>query len=237
MQNHFIITCEHASNAVPAEWAHLFRGSEPVLGSHRGWDPGALELAKKMADSLDASLHIYPWTRLLIELNRSKGHKSVFSEFTRSLPIDHKSLLLSAYWSPYRENVREDIQKAVAIGKRVIHISVHTFTPIWKGEERDLDIGLLYDPQRKNEQEFCRNWRKKLKSQVPGFRIRMNRPYLGSSDGHTTSLRKDLSENNYLGIEIEVNQKYWFKDQPDWNSLCNRLAESLMNVSVQRFGK
>jgi len=54
----------------------------------------------------------------------------------------------------------------------------------------------------------------------------MNRPYLGTSDGHTTSLRKEFRDESYLGIEIEVNQKHWFMDNSNWNSICEMIAES-----------
>jgi len=132
MKNHFIITCEHASNAVPAEWIHLFEEYGEVLKSHRGWDPGAIELAEQIAEKLGANLHTYPWTRLLIEPNRSKNHSSLFSQFTKSLPDDQKLKITKSYWSPYREKVREEIENLAASGKRVIHISVHTFTPVWE---------------------------------------------------------------------------------------------------------
>ncbi|REL33445.1 N-formylglutamate amidohydrolase [Rhodohalobacter sp. SW132] len=231
MQNQFIISCEHASNAVPEKWSHLFEGSEDVLDSHRGWDPGAVVLAERVAEKMGANLHTHPWTRLLIEPNRSKGHRSLFSQFTKSLPANQKSTLMENYWLPYRENVRDEIEKGMGSGYRVIHISVHTFTPVWEGTERNLDIGLLYDPKKKSEQAFCRNWKIVLDDHLPELRVRMNRPYLGSADGLTSSLRKKFESENYLGIEIEVNQKHWFTSKSQWDSLCKHISESLSELS------
>ena len=71
-----IITCEHGGNAVPAAYAALFSGHELLLETHRGWDPGALELAGQMASKFDAPLYAATTTRLLIDLNRL-GAKSL----------------------------------------------------------------------------------------------------------------------------------------------------------------
>jgi len=60
----------------------------------------------------------------------------------------------------------------------------------------------------------------------------MNRPYLGSSDGHTTSLRKEFGGESYLGIEIEVNQKYRFMDNSNWNAICEMIAESCKKIRL-----
>jgi len=231
LHHHYIITCEHASNKVPAEWAHLFKGSKDALDSHYGWDPGAIELAVRIAEKLGAKLHAYPWSRLLIEPNRSKGHTALFSNFTKSLPIGQKIALMEKYYMPYRKKVRDEIEKATASGKQVIHISAHTFTPAWEGEVRDLDIGLLYDPRRKTEKEFCRSWKKILAGHLPELRARMNRPYRGIADGHTASLRQEFGGEDYLGIEIEVNQKHWFKSRQVWNSICENIADSLSSIN------
>ena len=45
-----LVTCEHGGNRVPKEYRRLFAGWEPVLASHRGYDPGALTLARELAD-------------------------------------------------------------------------------------------------------------------------------------------------------------------------------------------
>ncbi|MEX0661557.1 MAG: N-formylglutamate amidohydrolase [Balneolaceae bacterium] len=222
----FLITCEHATNALPEEWAFLFENSAAVLETHRGWDPGALQLAETIANELDATLHHYPWSRLLIEPNRSLHHQSLFSEFTKKRTKSEKEQLVQQYWTPYRNRVREVIQKMIS-SNRVVHISVHTFTPVLKGVNRSVDIGLLYDPKRKDEQEFCREWKKRVKLVAPKFKMRMNQPYKGSADGFTTSLRNKFLNEEYLGIELEVNQKFWFENKAKWMKIAEMLAGSL----------
>jgi predicted N-formylglutamate amidohydrolase len=60
MQNKTIITCEHASNRLPEKWAHLFEGAQDVLETHRGWDPGAIQIARVDSDRLGAKLFVFP---------------------------------------------------------------------------------------------------------------------------------------------------------------------------------
>ena len=70
----FLITCEHGGNRVPAPYRRLFRGRRALLDSHRGYDPGALVMARALAAAFTAPLVTSTVSRLLIDLNRSTGH-------------------------------------------------------------------------------------------------------------------------------------------------------------------
>lgn len=221
-----MLTCEHAGNTVPEAYKSLFTGTEPILDSHRGWDPGALELAQFLADSLHVELFYYPWTRLLVEINRSIHHQNLFSEFTKTLSQTAKNSILDKYYHPYRDQIDKCIAGYVSSKKPVIHIGVHTFTPIWNGKQRDVDIGLLYDPAHSLEKDFCHKWKQSMLKFNPGLRIRMNQPYKGVSDGLTTWFRNKYETDLYLGIELEVNQQNLI-DRSKWELICNELAVSL----------
>jgi predicted N-formylglutamate amidohydrolase len=226
---HPIITCEHAGNVVPKEYIHFFEGHEEILHSHKGWDPGALEMAEFLSGNLNVPLYKCETTRLLIEPNRSIASPFLFSGFTRGLPSDEKDKLLQAYYYPHRNEVEEFIEKS---SERILHLSVHSFTPLWNGETRATDIGLLFDPARKSEVEFCARYCAEIKSQLPSFNIEFNEPYKGTDDGFTTHLRTLFEDEFYLGIEIETNQKY--VRTKEWqtistvlyNGLCKILARS-----------
>ena len=88
---------------------------------------------------------------------------------------------------------------------------------------RKNDLGLLYDPKRKNESFIAKKIQKKLMDQ---YKVRRNYPYLGISDGLTTSLRKMYSEKQYIGLEIEINQKI---DDP------NEITDHLFNALLENF--
>lgn len=227
----FIISCEHAGNKIPNGYEFLFDGADEILNSHRGWDPGALELAENLAEKIESNLYSYPFTRLFIEPNRSIGHPRLFSEFTHELKKSDKNKIIENYYHPYRNSVIEAIRQNTAQDSPTIHISVHTFTPVFKEKDRHVEIGLLYDPKKVYEENICQRWKSVLKEIFPDFRIRMNQPYKGSSDGFTTFLRKLFDQKLYLGIELEVNQKLFFDNNGKWNQICLKIGESSSMLS------
>jgi len=201
-----LVTCEHGGRHVPEPYRRLFADAEKVLTSHRGWDPGALHLARDLAHRLGAPLRAAMTTRLLVDLNRSAHNPRVFSSFTRGLPKEERRALLSAFHQPYREAVDRDVSQA-ASGAVVVHLSVHSFTPVLNGVTRKADVGLLYDPRRPQEGALAADWVVALRGAGAGLQVRRNQPYLGRSDGLTTWLRGRHPDRRYLGLEVEVNQR------------------------------
>jgi predicted N-formylglutamate amidohydrolase len=99
----------------------------------------------------------------------------------------------------------------------ILHVSVHTFTPVFNGVERKLDIGILYDETRQSEKQFCEKWRDQLQQSLENKVVALNLPYNGADDGFTTYLRTLYDDNQYLGIEIEINQK--FANRPEMDEI------------------
>ncbi|MGR9108776.1 MAG: N-formylglutamate amidohydrolase, partial [Gammaproteobacteria bacterium] len=141
-----IVSCEHASNRIPAEFSRLFTGYEAVLASHRGWDPGALIFAGELAATLNAPLFSSEYSRLLVDLNRSRHHRELMSSVTRALPPAFREQILDQYYLPYRLRVEAAIAGLLARFGRAWHVSVHSFTPVLDGKVRQADLGILYDP-------------------------------------------------------------------------------------------
>lgn len=208
-----IVTCEHASNAVPMDYRRVFRGQSAVLKSHRGWDPGAFPIAEMLSSKLGVRLHTGSVTRLLVELNRSIDHPSLFSKYARRLSSNDRRMLLRRYYHPYRNRVEREVCARIERGLIVIHLSVHTFTPVLDGIRRRTDIGLLFDPHREPENRLCRAWRRTLSCAYPAMRVHLNLPYRGTSDGFTTSMRGRFDQAEYLGIEVEVGQQHVTRKQ------------------------
>jgi predicted N-formylglutamate amidohydrolase len=197
------ISCEHAGNQVPVRYRSLFT-SEEVLNSHRGWDPGALDIAVALSEELDLPCFTHQTTRLLVEVNRSLGHPQLFSEFSQPLGDEDKQLLLDKYYFPYRLRVENALTQ---LTKPVLHLSIHSFTPVLNEKVRLTDIGILFDPTRAFENSLSEKLLNSLQQILPGLRIEFNEPYKGIDDGFTTYLRTRFTDEEYAGIEIEVNQK------------------------------
>lgn len=208
---YIIITCEHAGRELPIQYLPLFQRYESLLDTHRAWDPGALDLARHLSNGLNAPIYYTETTRLLIETNRSIRHKQLFSEVSATLPKEEKKNVIQKYYSPFRMEVEREIEDKIKSGKSVWHFSIHSFSPVMDGIHRNADIGILFDPKRASEKTLAKNWRSILNEFAPVLKVRFNYPYLGTADGFATHLRKKhLSA--YLGIELEVNQKFASSD-------------------------
>lgn len=231
--DHVLITCEHGGNRIPSRYRPLFAGFEALLHTHRGYDPGALALAREMARALAAPLFVSTISRLLIDLNRSTGHPRLYSEATRSAPDPVRRAILDTYYLPYRDRVEASIADAIAGGSRVIHIASHSFTPALDADVRNADIGLLYDPARPGEAALCHRWQAHLNALAPEMKVRRNYPYAGKSDGLTAHLRRRFPAEVYVGIELEINQKHVLAGGRQWRVLRRRVIEALRQAINQ----
>ena len=203
-----LLSCEHASNRIPREYLHLFRGCRPLLAGHRAYDAGALACARVIGRRLRAPLIAASCSRLLIDLNRSPGHPALFSALTRTLPREEKRRVIARYYQPHRMRVERWAAAQIAAGRRVVHVAVHSFTPVLDGVARRADIGLLFDPGRDTVSALCARWRDALREAGgDSLAVRRNYPYRGASDGLTRHLRARFPVSRYTGIELEINQK------------------------------
>jgi predicted N-formylglutamate amidohydrolase len=209
---------------VPPRYRAAFAGAERALASHRGYDSGALELARQFARALHAPLVYSTTSRLLIELNRSLGHPQSFSPYALRLPAQTRVELVRRYYAPYRAAVAGHVARAVSRGRRIVHLSCHSFTPRLAGIVRHADVGLLFDPRRRAEAVFCSRWQASLQASEPRLRVRRNYPYRGAADGLTTDLRRRWPDGAYIGIELEVNQKFPHGDTARWAELRRLLV-------------
>ena len=206
-----MLTCEHASNRLPA----AFKKAVPadVLKTHRAYDIGALLVFRKLVRFAKPEFHCEgKFSRLFVDLNRTITNKSAFSEYYEALESRDKAAAekaraqATAYWKEYRENVEKFVVSNK--GTEIVHLGIHSFTPVLNGKVRNADIGILYDPARPQERAYAQIIKDEIKRLYPAMKVRFNYPYKGSSDGLTTTLRKKFGPR-YVGIEIEINQKFF----------------------------
>lgn len=224
-----IISCEHAVNTLPDAYQFIFSSNPSVLDTHRAIDFGAFAIAKHFKQAFNCPLISASISRLIIDCNRSLTHPDCFSTFTKKLPLVEKQGFIETYYKPYRQEVEALINAKIAEGLQVIHLSIHSFTPKLKNIERNADIGLLYDPTRLGEKTLAYKWRKGILKKNNEYRVRMNYPYRGISDGFITSLRKQHDEKHYLGFEVESNQAL-VNEMTTLQSLSETLVDSFRSI-------
>ena len=212
-----ILTCEHASNKLPA----AFKKAVPaeVLKTHRAYDIGAVLVFRKLVKFAKPEFYCEgKYSRLFVDLNRTITNKSAFSEYYEQLDKATASKVkaqATAYWQEYRAAIEKFVDSAFKPKTRaaksaptIIHLGIHSFTPVLNGNVRNTDIGILYDPARPQERAYANIIKAEIKRLYPAMKVRFNYPYKGSSDGLTTTLRKKFGPQ-YVGIEIEINQKFF----------------------------
>jgi len=225
--NAFLFTCEHGGNRIPALYRPLFDGYEALLKTHRGYDAGALLMARTLARSFEAALVVSTISRLLIDLNRSLGNPAVLSPATRRASAAQRAQIVARHYLPHRQRVEHLVRQSIADGRRVVHVAAHSFTPELDGKVRTADVGLLYDPRREGEANLCAAWQEGLSQAAPQLRVRRNYPYAGKGDGLTSHLRQRFSSSAYLGIELEINQAIVNAGGRRWKALRSVLTDSL----------
>jgi predicted N-formylglutamate amidohydrolase len=188
--------------------------SDYWLQTHHGWDPGAALVGRRLARQFRVPLHLGRWSRLVADLNRSSFHLRVIPKTTggrlvpgnQDLGREARYQRLEDYWRPYRRAVEADLDRVIAHYGRVLHVSIHSFTPRFRKEIRTNHFGLLYGPSHKLERAMANRWDAWLSA--VGFRVRRNYPYSGLDDGFCMRMRSERSGQTYLGMEIEMNQRW-----------------------------
>ena len=148
----FVLTADHAGNAVPRRLDSL-GVSAAELDRHIGWDIGISGVTERLSANLDAPAVLQPWSRLVIDCNRDPSWPSSIpeiSEFTeipgnRGLTQADRSTREMAIFRPYHDRIAALLDQRQAAGKRSIFIAMHSFTPVFKNEARAVEVAILYE--------------------------------------------------------------------------------------------
>ena len=172
----------------------------PVLSTHLGYDPGILPVFKKAVRVTGCRKAYSTVTRLLIDQNRTPGNPSLYSAYSCGLDEVKKQKLLDRYYTPYVSRLERHIREGLEYGP-VIHVSFHSFTPVFEGRTRPFDMGILFDPRSSLERMLADELRGVCEGETP-LTIRFNEPYLGTDDGMCSMFRNTFG-GGYAGIELE----------------------------------
>ncbi|HCI6090876.1 TPA: N-formylglutamate amidohydrolase [Klebsiella pneumoniae] len=173
-----ILVCEHASAHIPEQLGSLGL-SEEASQEHIAWDIGALALAKELSDNLGATLIAANYSRLLIDLNRpleapdSIPKRSEIYEIPGNQDLDEitRKYRIETLFAPFHQRLSELINARLANEQTVRVIGVHSFTPLYFGKPRSLEVGVLYA----HAQDYAGRMLEGLASR--GVKSAANQPY------------------------------------------------------------
>lgn len=148
----FVLICEHATNFIPLEYGKLGLNDQD-LQRHIAWDVGAANVTRALAKRLDASAFLGGYSRLLIDLNRplhvadSIPLRSEATDIPGNLSLDEaeKERRQQLMFHPFQNRLRSHLEARTAAGRRNVLVAVHSFTPVYLGQQRSWHAGVLFD--------------------------------------------------------------------------------------------
>jgi predicted N-formylglutamate amidohydrolase len=153
-----ILVCEHASRFIPAGLNDLGLSHEAAC-EHIAWDIGALALAEGLSRALGATLLAANYSRLLVDLNRPRQAPDSIpaqSEVSGNRDLDEatREYRRQSLFEPFHSRLKDLIDERVAQGRPVRVVGIHSFTPVYHGQPRALEIGVLYREAREYAQRL-----------------------------------------------------------------------------------
>lgn len=205
------LTCEHASVRLPPPWT--WGDDAWLVGTHWSVDIGGAELTRDLAAALGAPAVLARFSRLLCDANRAEDDPSVFRDVAEGRPVrlnrdltaEERERRLATWHRPYHAAVTAMLARHPG---RVV-LSVHTFTPVYEGRRRDVEIGVLYDREDELAEAFARGMTER------GLNVRMNEPYSGKEGLIYAATRHALAAGR-RALEIEVRND--LASDPAWRA-------------------
>ena len=222
-----ILLCDHASNAFPAPWGDL--GLSPdQRQAHIAWDPGALGLMRGLAARLDAACVAATVSRLIYDCNRAPDMigampaRSEVHEVPGNAVISAEERLARtrAVYLPFQTAVHALIAERIALGRRPAVITVHSFTPVYFGQPRDVEFGVIHDADDRLARAIVAEAEART-----DLSCGLNAPY-SAADGVTHTLRLQATPYGLANAMLEIRNDL-IATPADEAAMADRLAPVL----------
>ena len=200
-----VLVCEHAGRVIPKELGSLGL-SDDARSSHIAWDIGARGLSLLLSDRLDAVLAMQRYSRLVYDCNREWGASDETPDRVdfinvpgnHGLSEDQRRRRRKDIYEPFHDGVRHLIDQREQRGRKTVVVTIHSFTPVYEGRQRTVDIGIVHDRDQRLADIMLGST-----SRPDGIDIRRNEPY-GPDRGVTHTLKVQALAHGLLNVMIEV---------------------------------
>ncbi|MEM9524482.1 MAG: N-formylglutamate amidohydrolase, partial [Pseudomonadota bacterium] len=190
---------------VPARYEGLGLAPDAAI-SHAAWDPGAEDLAIELSKTLDAPLVAGLVSRLVYDCNRPPEAPDAMPERSelfeipgnRNLTAMQKNNRIETVYHPFHAAVSGVLAQRKARGDLTVLVTIHSFTPVYFGKPRKVEIGILHDSDGRMADAMMRE-----AARLPHRAIARNDPY-GAKDGVTHTLKLHGVKNRLPNVMIEV---------------------------------
>ncbi|MEW2915264.1 N-formylglutamate amidohydrolase [Leisingera sp. JC11] len=200
-----LLLCEHASSNIPARYDGLGLREADRL-SHAVWDPGARAVALHMSNALNAPVVASRVSRLVYDCNRPPEAASAMPEKSELVEVpgnfrlsaEDRQERVDTVYVPFCRTVSEVIQARKDAGQETILVTMHSFTPVYFGQHRAVEIGILHDDDSRLADAMLA-----AAPALPHRRVERNEPY-GPADGVTHSLKLHGLAHGLANVMIEI---------------------------------
>lgn len=197
-----LLLCDHAANALPPAYGDLGLPPE-ALASHIAHDIGAAAVTRTLAGAYGAGAVLGRYSRLLIDLNRGLDDPTLVMRLSDGQIIpgnahadaDEIARRARLFHTPYHDEVARQAMRVEALGQPAL-VSLHSFTPSWKGVARPWEVGVLYDRDRRLADPLMRHL------EEAGFTVGDNLPYSGALEGDTMNRHGTRMGRPHVLIEM-----------------------------------
>lgn len=224
-----VLICDHARNLIPPEYGALGLPPE-TLERHIAWDPGARAVTLGLARRLGAPAVLSRFSRLLIDPNRGRDDPTLIMRLSDravvpgNLGVDaaERARRIARYYDPYDRAVGAAVERPLSRGIVPAIVSVHSFTPVWRGRARPWQVGVLWDADPRLARPLIDRLR-----QGGDLVVGDNEPYSGALAGDT--LYRHATRRGLAHALIELRQDL-IADDAGAESWAERLAAILADL-------
>ena len=197
-----LFLCDHASNRLPEGGLGL---DPALLATHIAYDIGAAAVTRALALAYGAPAFLGGWSRLLIDLNRGADDPTIVMKLSdgsiipgnvlgnREADVREVARRIATYHAPYHAAIAARLD---CMGPATSVISMHSFTPAWKGRARPWEVGVLYDRDTRLSAPLM------ARLEEAGFVVGDNEPYSGALHGDSLYQHGTVRALPHVLIEI-----------------------------------
>jgi len=225
-----VIACDHASNFVPPDIELGVPESE--FGRHIAYDIGAAAVTRGLAARLNVPAILTNFSRLIIDPNRGRSDPTLVMRLSDgavvpgNARIDEagKQARIARFYAPFDAAIDEAVAAAEAAGRPPVILTMHSFTPYWRGIARPWQVGILYD----RDERFARPLIKALEADPAGLTVGDNQPYGGGLPGDTIDRHATARGLPNALVEIRQDLIAGAAGQEEWAERFARILRPLI---------
>jgi predicted N-formylglutamate amidohydrolase len=220
----FLLTADHAGRIIPKRLGDLGLGASDLV-RHIAWDIGIAGVTTRLAALLDAAAVLQTYSRLVIDCNRQPGVASAFPTISEATAIpgnadltpEEKAARQAAIFDPYHDAIAAMISARGAA--RPVYVAMHSFTPVYLGEARPMQVALLY-----NRNPALSRILAELLRAEGGLTVAENAPYRVSDEtDYGVPVHAERGGLDYAEIEIRQDLIADEAGQAEWAARLARL--------------